>query len=149
MLGKKFHCLVNVKVLLRREGEIIDRREVHNVATTAGKQHIADQLASTHDEAEMSHMAIGTGSDAGADPTALTNELSRKALDSRNQLSGNDANKVEYKATWAAGEGTGAITEAGIFNAASGGTLLCYAHFSAINKGENDELVITWTVSIT
>jgi len=148
MFGE-FQSLVNVEILLKREGKIIDRRELHNVATTAGKQHIADQLASTHDEAEMSHMAIGTGSDAGADPTALTTELSRKTLDSRDQLSGADANKVEYKATWAAGEGTGAITEAGIFNAASGGTLLCYAYFPAINKGANDELVITWTVSIT
>jgi hypothetical protein len=50
--------------------------------------------------------------------------------------------------TYAAGTGTGAITEAGIFNASSSGTLLSHVVFSAINKGAADSLTITWTITV-
>jgi len=50
--------------------------------------HIADQLASVHNEAEMGWMETGSGADAGADPTALTTALSRLALTSREQQAG-------------------------------------------------------------
>jgi hypothetical protein len=55
---------------------------------------------------------------------------------------------VQYVATFSAGTGTGAITEAGIFNASSAGTLLCRTVFSVINKGALDTLVITWKVTV-
>jgi len=46
--------------------------------------------------------------------------------------------------TWA----SAALTEAGILNSVTGGTLLCRTVFAAVNKGANDTLQITWTVSI-
>ena len=93
----------------------------------------------------MSHMAIGTGSTAAAaGDAALGNEAGRVALTSTTVTS--DA--VAYVATFAAGTGTGAITEAGIFNASSSGTLLCRTVFSVINKGAADTLGITWTVTV-
>ena len=77
----------------------------------------------------------------------MATELDRNALDSTTQGSGANDNDVIYVASWAAGDGTGAITEAGIFNSASPGTgqMLCYADFSVINKGAGDTLQITWT----
>ena len=45
--------------------------------------------------------------------------------------------------------GTGAITEAGILNAASAGTLLCRTVFSVINKGASDSMTVTWTITIS
>ena len=51
-----------------------------------------------------------------------------------------------YTAT-AAGTGTGAVTEAGILNASSSGTLLCRTEFSVVNKGSADSMTITWTGS--
>jgi len=142
-VGLKGKCHVQ---LFGPDGKLKDEEIVMNTVTEAGDAHVADQLASSHDEAEMSHMAIGTGTTA-ADPsdTALENELDRNALTSRTQGSGADDNDVIYVGDWAAGDGTGAITEAGIFNAASGGTMLCRAVFSAKNKGANDTLKITWT----
>ena len=93
----------------------------------------------------MSHMAIGTGSTAAAaGDAALGNEAGRVALTSTTVTS----NAVAYVATFAAGTGTGAITEAGIFNASSSGTLLCRTVFSVINKGAADTLGITWTVTV-
>ena len=48
-----------------------------------------------------------------------------------------------------AGEGTGALTEAGIFNASSSGTMLCRTEFSVVNKGASDSMTITWTVTVS
>ena len=136
-----------LKILLTDEkGEVKDEREMPNVITTVGKAHIADQLASTHDEGEMSHMAIGTGIiAAAAGDTTLGTELDRNALTSRTQ----GTNTVIYVGDWAAGDGTGAITEAGILNNSSGGTLLCRQTFSAINKAAGDTLQITWTITVS
>jgi hypothetical protein len=53
-----------------------------------------------------------------------------------------------YSASFGAGVGTGALTEAGIFNASSAGTLLCRTVFSVINKAANDTMSITWTVTL-
>ena len=46
-------------------------------------------------------------------------------------------------------DATGAVTEAGIFNAASGGTMLCRTVFSVVNKGADDSLSVTWTITLT
>jgi len=135
-------------MLFGPDGRLKDERIVENLVVDAGKSHIADQMASTHDEAEMGYMAIGTGTTSPtSSDTTLESELDRNALTSRTQLTGSDANKVKYVAEWGAGDGTGAITEAGIFNASSGGTMLCRATFSTINKGSNDTLTINWTVT--
>jgi hypothetical protein len=58
------------------------------------------------------------------------------------------SNAVAYVATFPAGTDTGAVTEAGILNASSNGTLLCRTVFSVINKGAADTLGITWTVTV-
>jgi hypothetical protein len=53
-------------------------------------------------------------------------------------------------ANWAAGDATNAaITEAGVLNNATGGTLYSRATFTAINKGASDTLQITWTYTLT
>jgi len=133
----------NVHIELRDEhGNLKHTEDVHNLVTTAGLAHIADQLSASPGQAAMSHMAIGTGTTAAAvGNTALVTELDRNALTS-NTDSGAVVTKV---GTWAAGDGTGAITEAGIFNAASSGTLFARVVFAAINKGASDTLTITWT----
>ena len=52
-------------------------------------------------------------------------------------------------ATFAAGVGTGAITEAGTFDVVTQNTvnMWMYSTFSVINKGANDSLQITWTLT--
>jgi len=131
-------------------GKVKELRDFDNVFTDAGDAHVADQMASTPGEAAMSHMAIGTDTTTlTAGDTTLGGELDRNALTSFTQGAGGDDNKVVYVGDWAAGDGTGAITEAGIFNAvtADTGTMLCAQTFSVINKGASDTLQITWTVT--
>jgi hypothetical protein len=134
-----------VKIYLWDEhGNLKDFRHIHNIVPTVGLNHIADQLSSSPGESAMSHMAVGTGTQAlVAGITALNSELDRNTLTSRTD----SAAVVTYVGTWAAGDGTGAWTEAGIFNAASEGTILCYVTYDVINKGANDSVVITWTLT--
>ena len=117
---------------------------VPNIVVTDGKEYIASRMKDATATA-MSHMAIGTGSTAAAaGDSALGTEAGRVSLTSTTVTS----NAVAYVATFGAGTGTGAITEAGILNASSGGDLLCRTVFSVINKGAADTSGITWTVTV-
>ena len=131
-------------VLRDKDGKVKDQRTVKNLVVDTGLAYIADRMADAAESA-MSHMAVGTGSTAAAaGDTTLGTEAGRVALTSTTQTN----EDVVYVATFSAGTGTGALTEAGILNAASGGTLLCRTVFSAVNKGASDSLQITWTVSM-
>ena len=91
-------------------------------------------------------MGIGTGSTAAAaGDSALGSQADRNALTSTT-VSGT---AVTYLASFGAGEGTGAITEAGLFNAASAGDMLCRTVFAVVNKGSSDSMTITWTVTVS
>ncbi len=125
-------------------GNVTQETIIPNLVVTAGKNLIASRLKDTTDAA-LSHMAIGTGSTAAAaGNTTLGTEAGRVALTSTTVT----ANAVAYVATFGAGTGTGAITEAGLFNASSSGDMLCRTVFSVINKGAADTLGITWTVTV-
>jgi len=120
-------------------------QEIPNLVVTDGKDYVASRMKDATATA-MSHMAIGTGSTAAAaGDSALGNEAGRVALTSTTVTD----NEVAYVATFGAGTGTGAITEAGILNAASSGTLLCRTVFSVVNKGSADSMTITWTVTVS
>ena len=120
-------------------------QEVDNLVVTAGKNYVASRMKDTTATA-MSHMAIGSGSTAAAaNNTALGNELGRVALTSTTVSSA----VVTYVASFPAGTGTGAITEAGILNASSSGTMLCRTVFSVVNKGSADSMTVTWTVTVS
>lgn len=139
-----------VHLLMKDKDGAVKIDEWHNnLVVTTGKNHIADQM-SDQGEAAMSHMAIGTGTAAAAaGDTSLQTELDRNSLSSKTQGSGADANKVTFTADWAAEDGTGAITEAGIFNSASAGTMLSRVVFPVKNKGASDTLTITWVLTIS
>ena len=120
-------------------------QEVDNLVVTAGKGYVASRMKDASATA-MSHMAIGSGTTAAAaSQTALGTELGRVSLTSPS-VSGA---VVTYVATFAAGTGTGAVTEAALLNASSSGTMLCRTVFSVVNKGANDSMTITWTVTVS
>lgn len=132
-------------VLTGPDGVIKDDRNFHNLVVTTGRDFVASRLVGTASTI-MSHMAVGSNTTAPAlADTALGAELGRVALSSSTATT----NVVTYTATFPTGTGTGALTEAGIFNAASGGTMLCRTVFAVVNKAANDTLSITWTVTIS
>ena len=89
----------------------------------------------------MSHMAVGTGSTAAAaSDTALGTELDRNSLTSTTVTD----NAIAFVCNWAAGDRTGSLTEAGLFNASSAGTMLCHTVFGTVTKAADDGMTIAW-----
>tara|TARA_R100001460_G_scaffold25838_1_gene52111 strand:+ start:2547 stop:2972 length:426 start_codon:yes stop_codon:yes gene_type:complete len=124
-------------------GEVV--KTVPNLVVTAGKNYVASRMKDTTKSA-MSHMEIGTGTAApAANNTVLGSAAHRQALTSTTVSN----NVVTYVASFAAGDGTGAITEAGLFNASSSGDMLCRTTFSVVNKGSQDSMTITWEVTVS
>lgn len=140
-----------LNIVLRDDaGNVKQEVTVPNLVVDTGLDYIASRMKDTTQTA-MSHMAVGDGDQAGgaanpaAGDTALQHQLARVSLTSTTVTD----NAVEYVATFGAGTGTGAVTEAGIFNASSSGTMLCRTEFAVINKGASDSMTITWTVTIS
>lgn len=119
-------------------------QETENLVVTAGKNWVADRMNNAN--TVMTHMAVGTGTTAAAaGNTALVTETDRNALTSTTVTN----NAVAYVATWAAGDATAALTEAGLFDAASSGDMLARTVFSVVNKGAADSMTITWTITVS
>ena len=130
-------------VSIALNGEVV--REIPNLVVTTGKNFVASRMKDTT-KAAMTHMAVGTdNTTAAAGQTALVSEASRGALTSTTVT----ANAIAYVETFAAGTGTGALVEAGLFNASSGGDMLCRTVFAVVNKGSADSMTITWTITVS
>lgn len=130
------------------EGNIKQTMIVPNLVVTAGKGHIASRLVGVG-QAVMGWMGVGTG--VGVTPalgdTILNTEVARVALASYTS----STNTVTASALFASGTpaGTNSITEAGLFNAASVGTMLAHTTFPAVSKAPGDSLSISWTITIS
>lgn len=129
------------------DGQVKDQREIKNLVVTTGKQFIASSMikTTTNSPAAMTHMGIGSGTAAAAAGDTTITQLGRVALASSTASGA----VVTYSATFPAGTGTGAVTEAGVFNAASAGTMLCRTVFAVVNKGADDAMSITWQITVS
>lgn len=144
-----------VKLEVRDEsGRTVFVQTSPNLVVSTGKDFIASRIKDAS-EGVMTHMAIGDGDSAnpgtatapaGAD-VGLGNELARVTLTSTTVTN----NEVEYVATFAPGTPAtaAAIVEAGLFNASTGGTMLCRTTFAVVNKGTSDTMTVTWTVTVS
>lgn len=136
--------LIIVKTTEDGSQEVFERK---NLVVSVGKTNIAARMAG-NTVAVMSHMAVGTGNTAAVvGDTTLGSELARVALTVQGGTP--SSNTVTYSASFPAGTGTGALAEAGVFNASSTGTMLCRTVFPVINKQAADSITITWVISIT
>jgi hypothetical protein len=132
--------------LLDAAGNVKEEHKVKNLVVSAGKTYIAARMQGSAIPTVMGYMAIGTGTATPAvGNTTLGVEAGRVALASFSSSS----NQVTATATFPAGTGTGAITEAGIFNANSSGTMLCRTTFPVVNKAAGDSIAITWVVTVS
>jgi hypothetical protein len=145
MINDSFKVTGDVAIqIFDKDGNLKDTREIKNLVVTVGKEFIASRMVGT--PTAMSHMAIGSGTTAAAAAqTTLVTELGRVALGSGTAT----GTKVTYVANFPAGTGTGAVTEAGVFNAVSAGTMLCRTVFAVVNKGADDAMSITWEITVS
>jgi len=130
--------------------EVKDYKEGNNVITTDGTSFVAAFLNSAAAAAATFTMNyIGIGTDATAEnssDTALGTELDR-ALGTMSNVAGSI---YRITATFACGTtSAGAITEYGVFDSTTGGTMLSRDTESVINKGTNDDLVVVTEITVS
>lgn len=127
-------------------------KAVRNGVTTVGKALIAGRLNASGAPAAADYIAVGTGTTAfSAANTTLETELAASGL-TRAQgtvslVTTTTTNDTAQVAKTFTVTGTQAVTESGVLNASSNGTLLCRQTFSAINVVNGDSLAITWKVA--
>lgn len=130
------------------DGQVLTHHVGTNVVCTNGKEFLASFLQSAAAAAAtftMKYVAIGTDSTAeAAANTALGTELARQTG------TASYASGAIYRvtATFAAGTGTGAIVEYGVFSSSTGGTMLNRDTEAVINKGASDTLEVRCDLTI-
>jgi len=132
--------------LFGADGKLKEERLIENTITELMDAQVADQMSDSGDAA-IGYMSVGTGSGQTSASVGLAVSLDRNALDSTTQGAAGDDNDVVYVCTWAAGDATGAITEAGILRLDDNTSMMTYADFAVVNKLAADSLVLTWTVT--
>ena len=130
---------------LNGSGKVVNEHSIKNIVVAAGKAFIAERMLGTT-AAVMSHMGLGTDQtlQTTAD-TVLAAELGRVIITTAT----NTANSCLYVAQYAPGICTGEIKEAGIFNAATAGSMLCRTTFPVVNKGIADTIIVSWVITIS
>lgn len=122
-----------------------------NTLVSAGKAGLASRINGSGGEAAFTYIAVGTGASAvTAGDTTLGSEtvgsgLSR-VLGTLSRVTTSVTNDTARIATTFTVTGTVAITEIGIFNASSAGTMLCRTVFAALNVANGDSLTINYDI---
>jgi hypothetical protein len=135
-------------VLYGPDGEVKASVSAPNVVTTNGKEFLASYLnsATTTAQNTLQFIAIGTDSTAEAvGNTGLGVELARHT----GTVSYVSNAIYQVSATFAAGSGTGAIVEYGLYNTNTGGTLFSRNTDLPINKGAGDSLTVVYQLTIS
>ncbi|MAK54660.1 MAG: hypothetical protein CML17_02205 [Pusillimonas sp.] len=133
-----------IELIIDRVDGSTERHGINNLYTDGGLGLLA-ALEAGEAPNTISHMALGEGTTAadGADET-LESEIagSRVAV----TKSGTGASRT-YTAVFGPGVGTGAVTEAGLFNAAAAGVLSNRVVFSVKNKEAGETFTMNWTLT--
>jgi hypothetical protein len=128
-----------------------NEKVVSNLITTAGRGLISGLINGSGSPAAATYIAVGTGVVAAniADTTLGTETaasgLSRAAA-TVSLVTTSVTNDTAQMLKSFSVSGTVAVTESGVLNASSVGTLLCRQVFTAINVVNTDTLQITWKV---
>lgn len=126
----------------RRKGKLLALRTVSNLEMNLYKALRANLRIGSG--TAPTHIAIGTGTTAvAAGDTAMETETDRQiATRTRATITvTNDASQYTYTFTLASDTN---VTEAGLLNASSGGTLCYHQVFTAIPGLATDTLKVTW-----
>lgn len=129
----RFLDIIEIR-LFDKNGNLKDKREKVDLIVNTGLAEISALLLTDVSGTAFDYIAIGTGTTApSATDTALENETHRVAA-TGSQITTNVTNDTaQLVATFSGYSGQEAITEAGVFNASTGGTMLCRQTFSALN----------------
>lgn len=131
------------------KGELKEERSGKNVITLDGLSGLVSHMVEATAAATtftFRYVAIGTDSTGEANTdTALGGELTRHTATVSHASNG----IYRLTATFPSGTGTGAIAEYGVFNSNSAGTMFSRDTEAVVNKGANDDLVVTTEITFS
>lgn len=130
-----------------------DKRVVANLITNAGAAGVASRINGSGSEAAFVYIAVGIGTTAAAvTDTTLESEITDSGLArvsaTASRVTTDVTNDSARLTTTFSVSGTKAVTESGVLNAGSSGTLLARQVFSAVNVVSGDSLSVTWTIDV-
>lgn len=137
-----------ITLLLNKANGDVETVHKDNIIVDVGFDFIADAIGKAASRpGVMGFIALGTGTTAAAaGQTALVTELDRNAATYAHTTG---TKTFSFTANFPAGDATGAITEAGVFNAASAGIMLDRVVFPVVNKGADDSLTAVFTFTMS
>lgn len=127
--------------------------ELANTVTNAGKADVAALINGAASPNPFDYIGVGTGTTAAA---ATDTTLETEIVDSGLSRAQGTASQTTTDVTDDTAQvtksfsvtGTKAVTESGLFNAASVGTMLARQVFSALNVVNGDTLAVTWKIDV-
>ena len=143
----KFKVHGAVTLVLQNDKGVATAFRHNNMILNGGIDFLCNAFGSSSRPAIMNYIAVGTGTTTVvATDTKLVTELLRKTC-TYSHTAG--TTRMALTATFDKGEATGAITEAGICNASTGGAFFDRVVFPVINKGASDVLTVTFEITLT
>lgn len=134
-----------VGVLRDKDGRVKQTIKRENLIVHVGRDGIADQLLNSPTINVPSHMGLGEGTtEPSLNDTALADEKGSRSSISKSRTN----NEVEFSAVFGPNQpidSTMEITEAGLFNASSGGDMWARITFGVVTKEPADTFDLTWT----
>ena len=136
--------------LIGPDGKVKEERKYHNLVTTAGKndaiKQVVGDVGGGVQPSKFNYVGIGTGTTVEtANDTVLETEVGTRVQDTDPDFP--STGRGDLIALFPAGNGTGTISEAGVLNASTSGTMLARKTFTGINKGALDALQVTWQIT--
>lgn len=133
---------------LVREGKVVDTRTVHNMVVNAGYDLVCDLLANPTTPNIIGYVGVGTGTSPTTDVmTALGSEWGTRVSTTYSHTPGTTL--LTLSCTIPAHTGSMvALTESGLFNAATSGTMFDRVTFTAINKEAADTVNIRYVINL-
>ena len=138
-----------------KDGNLIEQVCSPNVITNNGKAEVAGLIVSdVSGVTAFDYIAIGTGTTTpSATNTSLVSEITsgggaRAAVTGSRVTTSVTNDTAQFQVTFNF-TSSFAVTESGVFNASSGGKMLCRQTFSAINVSNGDSLQVTWKVQVS
>jgi len=140
-------CCVRLELRIYRDGRLVDAlAKERDLVVNGGLDLCIESLGNSTDRpACISHIALGTDNTAPtASDTSLGNEVMREAATYTKTGTGQGKWEATFNIT-----GSYTLQEAGLFNAATGGTMFCRDTFSARSVENGDTVTVVYTVSFS
>lgn len=129
-------------------------QETHNLLTNDGRDFLHQQgyFTSGLGTNGANYIALSSdGTSPSASDTSLTGEISSGGLArSQGSVSHNSGETTTtIQKTFTATASHSDVQKSGLFTASSGGTMVHEATFSPVNLESNDQLQVTWTITLS